>query len=164
MGIERHLRPLRVHQATSRLLEVGILKAEPPWYRIVAKYPPSTSLVRERARNPDGPPFTHGRSKKKSQQFFQPKEIKYPEDEIRTRFYRDHPWELARPRIIVENDGKDSQHYDWSSIVQARKQLDGERYVLCFRPYIHIHPSISFILIFPSAGDINIFFIRQMKE
>ena len=46
MGAARHLRPLRVHQTASRMLETGRLQAEPPWYRIVGSVPPTTSLVR----------------------------------------------------------------------------------------------------------------------
>jgi small subunit ribosomal protein S23 len=60
---------------------------------------------------------------------FQPQRIVYPEDELRTRFFQDHPWELARPRILVESDGKDFMRYDWSKIQQVGKQLDGERLV-----------------------------------
>ncbi len=62
---------------------------------------------------------------------FKPQKIVYPEDELRNQFFRDHPWELARPRIVVENDGKDYRRVDWSKgIVQKGKKVDGERFVL----------------------------------
>jgi small subunit ribosomal protein S23 len=60
---------------------------------------------------------------------FQPHNIVYPEDKIRAQFFQDHPWELARPRVLVENDGKDFVRHDWSKLVQPRKALDGERFV-----------------------------------
>jgi small subunit ribosomal protein S23 len=58
---------------------------------------------------------------------FQPQRISYQEDRLRQVFFRDHPWELARPRILLEKDGKDLQNYDWSHIKQHGRQLDGER-------------------------------------
>ena len=66
---------------------------------------------------------------------FQPMPIVYPEDKLRSEFFGDHPWELARPRVILENDGKDGEKWDWSRIVQPRKKLDGERYGLRFALY-----------------------------
>jgi small subunit ribosomal protein S23 len=53
----------------------------------------------------------------------------YPEDKLRSEFFGDHPWELARPRLVVEDSGNDAKGYDWSKIQQKGKQLDGERYV-----------------------------------
>jgi small subunit ribosomal protein S23 len=35
---------------------------------------------------------------------------------------------LARPRIVLENDGKDAQKCDWSRIQQPGRPLTGERY------------------------------------
>lgn len=55
--------------------------------------------------------------------------IVYPEDKLRNEFFGDHPWELARPRVILENDGKDGEKWDWSRIVQPGKKLDGESVV-----------------------------------
>ena len=46
---------------------------------------------------------------------------------LRREFFKDHPWELARPRILLEDDGKDSQKTDWSRIQQKEKALSGER-------------------------------------
>ncbi|KKY32625.1 putative mitochondrial 37s ribosomal protein rsm25 [Diaporthe ampelina] len=45
---------------------------------------------------------------------FKPEQITYPEDELRWNFFKDHPWELARPRVVVELDGKDGRYVDWS--------------------------------------------------
>ncbi|KAF8453480.1 mitochondrial ribosomal protein S25-domain-containing protein [Terfezia claveryi] len=107
----RHLRPLRVHLTASRNLESGRLKSEPTWYRVVGALPPTTTLVRNRT----------GRNG------FRPREIVYPEDKLRATFYKHHPWELARPRIVLENDGRDGERWDWSKGLRQRgRQVDGE--------------------------------------
>jgi len=58
---------------------------------------------------------------------FIPQPITYEEDKLRKEFYSDHPWELARPRIILEQDGKDGQKCNWSKIQQPGRQLNAER-------------------------------------
>jgi small subunit ribosomal protein S23 len=62
---------------------------------------------------------------------FKPQPIEYEEDQLRREFYSDHPWELARPRIVLENDGRDGQKCDWSRIQQLGRPLNGERYGSC---------------------------------
>ncbi|PUU77305.1 mitochondrial ribosomal protein S25-domain-containing protein [Tuber borchii] len=124
----RRFRSLRVHQNASQMLEAGRLQEEPAWYRIVGSIPPTTSLVRiippqlkERKK-----PWTKNH---RPSRMYMPQKIEYPEDKLRTQFYRDHPWELARPRVLVENDGKDYLKYDWSKMPQKGKPLDGESVV-----------------------------------
>lgn len=121
----RQLRPIRVHQIASRMLESGRYQVEPAWYRVVGEIPPTTSLVRplpvqltERAMT---------KKSRKPSRMFQPQPIIYPEDKLRRTFFSDHPWELARPRIVLEEDGKDHARYDWSKMKQPGKGLDGER-------------------------------------
>ena len=130
MGTGRHLRPLRVHQIASRMLETGRLQAEPPWYRVVGNVPPTTTLVRTLPVKLQEKKLT--KSHRKVPGLYRPHKIVYPEDELRQRFFREHPWELARPRIVVENDGRDFERYDWSRMMQPGKRLDGERSVLSF--------------------------------
>ena len=130
----RHLRPLRVHELASRMLETGRLRCEPPWYRVVGAIPPTTTLVRTL-------PVQHQekrlrKSARKPSHMFQPQHIVYPEDRLRSNFFKDHPWELARPRILVENDGKDFMRYDWSKMQQPGKALNGERLVLSLSPIL----------------------------
>jgi small subunit ribosomal protein S23 len=60
---------------------------------------------------------------------FQPVEIAYPEDNLRDTFFNDHPWELARPKVVIEDSGNDSKRWDWSRIQQPGKKMDGERFV-----------------------------------
>lgn len=59
-----------------------------------------------------------------------PQEIVYPEDRLRARFFKDHPWELARPRVLVEDSGEDAKYYNWATgLRQPGKPVDGERLV-----------------------------------
>lgn len=44
---------------------------------------------------------------------FQPVNIGYEEDKLRWEYFNDHPWELARPRVVLENDGRDAEKWDW---------------------------------------------------
>jgi len=114
--------PQRVYQAATRLLEANRRIAPPPWYHVVANLPPSARLVR---------PALQGASRKgkKASKLFQPVKLEYEEDQLRSDFFGDHPWELARPRQVLEDDGKDYQNHDWSRLEQPGKQLDGERCV-----------------------------------
>jgi small subunit ribosomal protein S23 len=116
-------RPLRVRQAAKALYETKRNPGLPGWYNIVGDIPPTETLARPVLRTP------RPKKAKKPSRMFQPLPIVYPEDKLRSDFFGDHPWELARPRIIVEDSGNDSKDYDWSSIIQPGKQLDGERCV-----------------------------------
>ncbi|KAK9313737.1 mitochondrial ribosomal protein S25 [Lipomyces starkeyi] len=111
---------------TSRLLQTGVVKGEPAWFKAVLAHPPSTAdavqrvdIVKLRKKHP------HLSVKK----MMKPMEIVYPEDRIRKLFYRQHPWELTRPRIVVEQDALDFQRCDWSKLEQEHKGLDGESVV-----------------------------------
>lgn len=118
-------RPLRVHQTTTQLLNAERISTPPPWYNVVGSITPAQTLVRTQ-------PLPHERRKappkmKKASKLFQPQKISYEEDKLRKEFFKDHPWELARPRLIIEDEGKDSQKTDWSRIQQRTKALSGER-------------------------------------
>ncbi|KHN95497.1 37S ribosomal protein S25 [Metarhizium album ARSEF 1941] len=123
----RQIRPARVFQSVSQELNHQMLAshtvAQPPWYQVMNAFPPAETLVRtvtprHRMPNPKA---------KKPKKLYRPQSISYPEDALRTNFYKDHPWELARPRIILELDGKDHQHCDWSrGLRQPGVPLTGE--------------------------------------
>lgn len=124
--------PQRVYQTATRLLEAKKLSAPPPWYNVVANLPPSQRLVR--------PALQGSRNKgKKASKLFKPIKLEYEEDKLRADFFGDHPWELARPRQVLEDDGKDYQRLDWSRLDQPGKQLDGERYAHLFLPGSHMY-------------------------
>ncbi|KAK3304125.1 mitochondrial ribosomal protein S25, partial [Chaetomium strumarium] len=61
---------------------------------------------------------------------FRPTKIVHPEDQLRQEFYRDHPWELARPKLVLELDGQDARYRDWSKgLRQPGMALSGESVV-----------------------------------
>jgi small subunit ribosomal protein S23 len=74
---------------------------------------------------------------------FVPQPITYEEDQLRKEFYGDHPWELARPRIILEQDGKDGQKCDWNRIQQTGRPLDGESVIQRQLWLLHNVPGIT---------------------
>ncbi|KFY43486.1 hypothetical protein V494_01969 [Pseudogymnoascus sp. VKM F-4513 (FW-928)] len=100
------------------------LESTPPWFKTVSAVPPGEILTRTQ-------PIQHSdvprriRTKKPSK-MYKPTHITYEEDGLRENFYSDHPWELARPRVILEQDGKDGQKCDWSNIQQPARELNGE--------------------------------------
>lgn len=128
MGAQRQMKPGRVYQAVTTLLNHRVYPTtrvqKPVWYHVIESIPPSEVLTRplppqHKAPNP---------RVRKASRLFQPQHIVYEEDELRSQFYRDHPWELARPRMIIETDGKDAQRYDWSKgLRQPGMPLCGER-------------------------------------
>jgi len=119
-----NLRPARVYQTATLLLESRALSHPPPWYTTIGSIPPSEIITRPlpvQLREP----YTRRRVKKASK-LFKPQPIQYEEDKLRSDFFGDHPWELARPRIVLEDDGKDGQRWDWSNIQQRGRPLSGE--------------------------------------
>ena len=119
-------RALRVYQNTSLLMKTKPMKAQAPWFQIIGDVPPSQTIVRtqpvqhQEARTP--------RKYRKPSRMFQPQHITYEEDRLRRDFFGDHPWELARPRVMLEDDGKDYQKWDWSQAHQHGRRADGEKY------------------------------------
>ncbi|KAF8948770.1 mitochondrial ribosomal small subunit component [Haplosporangium gracile] len=51
-----------------------------------------------------------------------PQKIVYPEDKLRRRFYEDHPWELRRPRCLLETSG-DGTRRNWTSLLQSGRSI-----------------------------------------
>jgi small subunit ribosomal protein S23 len=118
-------RALRVRQTAKALFDAKRNPDLPQWYDVVGNIPPGETLARPVLR---APKVRHAR---KASKLFKPLPITYAEDKLRSDFFGDHPWELARPRLIVEDSGNDAKRYDWSKIVQRGKQLDGERFGRC---------------------------------
>lgn len=120
-----NLKPSRVYQTASALLESQSISQIPPWYTTIGSVPPSAILTRTQPvqhRDNNGRPRT-----RKASKLFKPQAIVYEEDRLRQEFFRDHPWELARPRIVLESDGRDGQRCDWSKMEQPGRALTGER-------------------------------------
>lgn len=147
----RQIRPARVFQTVTEELNHNILGKKsvptPPWYNIMQKVPPAETLVRN--VTPLIKPSRESTTKIKN--IFRPLPIRYLEDELRGIFYRDHPWELARPRVILELDGKDYQHCDWSKgLKQPNTPLTGERQVL--RPGHETITRLTWCAVLSSTG------------
>ncbi|RAL05818.1 mitochondrial 37S ribosomal protein mS23 [Aspergillus ibericus CBS 121593] len=116
---------------------LDVMHDVPPAQVLVRNQPQQHQLVRQRLKTIPGASKPQAvfevqekRVKpKKASRMFMPVEIKYEEDQLRKEFFRDHPWELARPRILVEKSGKDFERYNWSRLQQPGKSLDGESVV-----------------------------------
>ncbi|KAI1750175.1 mitochondrial ribosomal protein S25 [Xylaria castorea] len=127
MGGQRQIRPSRVYQTVTNLMNhriiPGVQVQKPVWYDVVESIPPSEILTR-----PYPPQHKeHNPRTRRPSKLFQPQQLVYEEDGLRRQFYKDHPWELARPRIIVEMDGRDAERYDWSKgLRQPGMPLCGE--------------------------------------
>ncbi|KAI9815023.1 MAG: mitochondrial ribosomal small subunit component [Pycnora praestabilis] len=124
-GMGRYdFRPLRVHQHASQQMKTGRIQSAPSWFNIIENVPPAQILVRTQPVQHQEQ-VRHTKTKKPSR-MFQPQRLAYQEDSLRKEFFKDHPWELARPRVILENDGKDGQRNDWSKLRQLGRRVDGE--------------------------------------
>ncbi|KAL8854086.1 MAG: hypothetical protein Q9198_010940, partial [Flavoplaca austrocitrina] len=117
-------RPLRVHQTVSQLFASERIKHVPSWHEVVGTIPPAQTLVRTQPLQHQERP--RGSNVRKSSKLFQPQRVVYEEDTLRKEFFGDHPWELARPRVVLENDGRDAERKDWSLLSQPDRPVDGE--------------------------------------
>jgi small subunit ribosomal protein S23 len=108
------LRAQRVLANANLALEAKRISTPPVWHHVIQDVPPPPRLTRPVKRQ-------------KRYNKYKPVHITYPEDKLRTEFFSDHPWELARPRVVLEDSGNDHKAYDWSELEQDGKRLDGER-------------------------------------
>lgn len=119
--------PIQVTQTVSRLMQGGYIKTPPAWYAPTLHYPPATPAPRQPRMRPDDDlprslqssapaqrrleSLPHGRSRMNShkkirsqQPSLRAQPIVYDADRVRRQFFRDHPWEARRPRMLVEMD------------------------------------------------------------
>lgn len=123
----RQIRPAKVYQMATAELQSRVSgryqATAPPWYSVIYDVPPAETITRPAAVQLWRPKARQ----KKPKNVYRPQRIWHPEDDLRQNFYQDHPWELARPRMILESDGKDSHNLDWSKGVRQRGMaLTGE--------------------------------------
>ncbi|KAF7512433.1 hypothetical protein GJ744_001368 [Endocarpon pusillum] len=165
-----NLAALRVRRRAIADFETGRTRMKPIWLEVVADIPPAQIFTRQQPiqhpltkirtktisppSNSDSqlPPRTSTevttikptRSKKRASQVFQPVPIRYEEDELRKQFYSDHPWELARPRVVLETSGDNYTHRDYSRNVRSPSaQLNGESVVQRQLYLLHNVPDIK---------------------
>jgi small subunit ribosomal protein S23 len=125
---KHHIRPARVLQTAQAMIQNPLLRKTPPpiWLDAVMKVTPAE--FRTRPYLPQHQPLDT--KAKKPRNLYKPTQLIFPEDGLRRTFYRDHPWELARPMMVLEKDGMDARHRDWSTGVrQSGMKLSGEWYV-----------------------------------
>ncbi|CAI4217190.1 unnamed protein product [Parascedosporium putredinis] len=122
----RQIRPAKVYQMVTAELQSRVM----PKYEVK---PPrgipfsTTSPAETITRTPAVQLREVNKKQKRPRNVYRPQRIVFPEDALRQAFYKDHPWELARPRMILELDGKDSRLLDWSKGVrQPGMALSGE--------------------------------------
>lgn len=131
MGVRgRNFRAVRVYQSVKANLDIPRIphkpEVPPPWMKVVESIPPAEILTRPYPIQ-HRPPNSRMR---KPKHLFKPQQIVYEEDKLRREFYQDHPWELARPKVMLEMDGKDARYCDWSrGLRQPGLPLSGEWYV-----------------------------------
>ncbi|KAG0056925.1 mitochondrial ribosomal small subunit component [Gryganskiella cystojenkinii] len=139
--------PAKVHSYVTKLLKANLIRNPPVWYAATTLTPPSPTFLRE--RDPSGAnakaqlPFeaaaekANGQKTVSSQQLpsrssrsqkhlrwksERPKTIVYPEDRLRRKFYEDHPFELRRPRCLIETNG-DGTRRSWETLLQKGKSI-----------------------------------------
>ncbi|KAJ2780984.1 mitochondrial ribosomal small subunit component [Coemansia javaensis] len=144
-----------VRRAYEQLLDARLRDQVPAWLRAMRSTPPADSLVRAptlfstrgalafekgggRSGGGDGgheaeirrtlPPgcvtVRHSKAALRTRSNRPPK-IVFPEDGLRREFYKNHPFEMYRPRILMETIGRGSQ--DWSRLAGSPGQVTGER-------------------------------------
>lgn len=141
----------QVLQRTSEYLSAGLVRSQPAWYKAVAFNPPkysfdkkvrpellenikqeevsSISAISDKINNG----FYVTRIKNKgsnTKQLLSGQKLNFIEDDLRLLFYKQHPWELADPKNLIENENTlGNENFDWTHLRQWGKKLDGESVV-----------------------------------
>lgn len=136
-----------VLERTSHYLKAGVIKNKPSWYNVVAAVPPATDLTKKpinlqtnQAADPVSQLYSSQNGvyktrvsasdrKQKNNSVSRIPKFEFVEDQLRDVFYHQHPWEFARPKVLVENSGDEHSKCDWSRMLQLHKPLDGESVV-----------------------------------
>lgn len=133
----------QVHKQASRLLLSRYIKKEPAWFQAVLDNPPLPLPARAPpARNDyDLPPRHQTAARavltKRSRPLDpHPLPVSYLEDELRTQFFKDHPFEAFRPRSLLEDGAIEAEHpisgEKWTRLRQRGRNPSAEEYVLLF--------------------------------
>lgn len=123
----------QVLQRTSEYLSNQVIVEQPAWYRVLARNPPRHAFTKSIRKDhleqlqKDKPRLEKNASS--GSILLRPRKLQFVEDELRTLFYKQHPWELADGKIMVENESTIATQYDWSRLAQFTKKLDGESVV-----------------------------------
>jgi small subunit ribosomal protein S23 len=137
--------PSGLAKHVSNMLKGNLMKKKPVWLPVVQAYPPGPSIIR--SQNPevnvsgqtDLEAATLATTKQSTHRLRhsqkhlrtlppRPRAIVYPEDKLRRQFFKDHPFELSRPKVLVEND-LGINRTDFSQLMldgMHPSQIDGE--------------------------------------
>ncbi|KAG1056321.1 hypothetical protein G6F46_002960 [Rhizopus delemar] len=148
--------PIKIAKHVSSLLKGRLMKQPPVWLPVVQSIPPGPSIIRSQNEqvNVSGQSelekalFTQQQTKTRlrhSQKHLRtppprPRAIVYPEDKLRKQFYKDHPFELARPKVLVENE-LGVNRTDFSKLMldgMHPSQIDGEA-VIKYQLYLMVN-------------------------
>jgi small subunit ribosomal protein S23 len=163
-----NLTPLRVRRRALANLETRRTTTRPAWLDIVGDIPPAQIFVRSQ---PQEHPLTKlqtglpaSKRRRKASKLFQPVQIRYQEDQLRKRFYSDHPWELARPRVVLERDGEEGNNVDWSrGVYQPGRPTTGEDVVQRQLHLLQTQPKLSIDQAYDKARK-EFYEIRQQDD
>lgn len=136
--------PTQIAKHVSNLIKGNLVKKPPVWLSVVQNIPPGPSIIR--SQNPEvnvsgqtdieqqllSKPAQPKRLRHSQKHLRtpppRPRAIVYPEDKLRRQFYKDHPFELSRPKVLVEND-LGINRTDYSKLMldgMHPSQIDGE--------------------------------------
>lgn len=142
----------QVLQRTSEYLSSGLVSSQPAWYKVLAYNTPRHAFnktvrmeVLEKVKSEElsdirnmneklanGYYITRIKAQKKKNigSLLRSQQLHFIEDDLRLLFYKQHPWELADPKNLVENEHNlGNDNFDWSHLRQFNKKLDGESVV-----------------------------------
>lgn len=142
----------QVLQRTSEYLGSGLVSTQPAWYKALAFNSPKLAFnkkirmetlgktkaeevsslkdIDEKLSN--GFYVTRLKASKKAdvKSLLASQKLRFLEDDLRQLFYKQHPWELADPKLLIENEANlGNRNCDWSHMRQYGKKLDGESVV-----------------------------------
>lgn len=142
----------QVLQRTNEYIGSGLVRNLPAWYKVLAFNPPRhafnktirpevleqrkqeeiSSLKEMNEKLDTGFYATRIKTQKKDpvNKLTRSQQLKFIEDDLRLLFYKQHPWELADPKNLIENESNlGNDKFDWSHLRQFGKKLDGESVV-----------------------------------
>jgi len=177
-----NLTALQVRKRALANLETKRTRTAPSWLDVVGDVPPAQILTRQQ---PIQHPLTQVRARRlsngrveqytqviksrkpkssKPSKLFSPVQLKYEEDALRHRFFSDHPWELARPRVVLETSGDQYRHADWSTgLIQPGVPLSGESVVQRQLWLLHNVPDITVAQAYDMARK-EFYLLRRQEE
>ncbi|KAI3402815.2 RSM25 [Candida oxycetoniae] len=184
---------INVLSRASAYLQSGVLSRKPVWFDIVEKYPPTHNLIKKpyikqaESQDPrndllEGTNQETQQARSHVSQLFKTRstklersnrnnnihrapKLKFIEDELRNFFHSQHPWELARPKTLIENKGDEiSRKCDWSHMLQLQKPLDGESVVQRTMYIIQNDPEVTDIFDAYDMARFEYYKLRMAEE